>query len=243
MRGFFKRLNIFGQQAQPGNQVNIPIEEVNMEPLKTIEKKADTSNNLNFSNDINSSSPQIHNQIISPVNPNNLIPKSPIIINKKENSNITHKDEPNRQIVVVNSAPINNKKEGFYYKKYIERILKLKVDQPIMIQREKMKVGFDKEVLDYLFNDMTTIFKEKSSNIDQNQKELIDKIKQTHEYIEVLHELNRKTDEGFSNYQKQKELMDQIDYLDIYINSLSVQADNLLEEINMMKNKINESKN
>ena len=73
--------------------------------------------------------------------------------------------------------------------------------------------------------------------------EYSDKINQTHEYIGILHELNRKTDEGFTNYKKQKELMEQIDYLDIYINSLSVQADNLLEEINLVEKKINESKN
>ena len=243
MRGFLKRLNIFGQQSQAGNQVSIPIDEANMEPLKTIEKKQEASNNVNSSNDNNSNNTQIPNQILPPVNPNNLIPKGPIIIKEKENATITHKDDPNRQIVVVNSAPITNKKEGFYYKKYIDCILKLKVSQPIMIQREKMKVGFDKEVLDYLFNDMTAVFKEKSSIIDQNQKELIDKINQTHEYIGIFHELNRKTYEGFTNYKKQKELMEQIDYLDIYINSLSVQADHLLEEINLVEKKINESKN
>ena len=63
MRGFLKRLNIFGQQSQAGNQVSIPIDEANMEPLKTIEKKQEASNNVNSSNDNNSNNTQIPNQI------------------------------------------------------------------------------------------------------------------------------------------------------------------------------------
>ena len=38
-----------------------------------------------------------------------------------------------------------------------------------MLDREKMKVSFDKEAIDYLVNDMTYVFRERQYSIDSNQ--------------------------------------------------------------------------
>ena len=54
-------------------------------------------------------------------------------------------------------------------KKYINKIQKLTISNPILVEREKMKITFDYEVMDYLMNDLTMIFREKQRIIDQNQ--------------------------------------------------------------------------
>ncbi len=40
-----------------------------------------------------------------------------------------------------------------------------------------MKINFDKEIFDYLINDLCTLFKEKGDIIDQNQVEVINIVK------------------------------------------------------------------
>ena len=230
MRGFLKKLNFFVQPEQ-SNNVQISIKTEDMEPMK--EYNQDHNKEIVKEDQPSKNMPQGENKLMPPVN------EYPI---KQQNnfSSIENKEtmkEDNRQIVIVNSGPIDNKKEGKYYKKHIEAIQQLKLSQPILIQRESMKVGFDKDVLEYLFTDMTTVFKEKSDIIDHNQKELLEQINQTHELISVLYELNRNIDESLTNHKKQVELIDQIDYLELYINSLTVQADHLLEEINLIEKK------
>lgn len=233
MRGFLKKLNFFVQPEQ-SNNVQIPIKTEDMQPMKEYNQEQPNTTQPKIEKPPNNM-PQGDNKLMPSVNECNNTQKSISTTNENKET----KKEEDRQIVIVNNGPIVNKKEGFYYKKHIESIQKLTMSQPIMIQRESMKVGFDKDVLEYLFNDMTTVFKEKSNIIDQNQKELIEQINQTHEFITVLYELNRKTDESLTNHNKQVDLMNQIDYLDLYINSLSVQADQLLEEINLIEKKMN----
>jgi hypothetical protein len=76
--------------------------------------------------------------------------------------------QPSNDIVIVNPSIQETKNEGFYYKKYIDRIQKLQISNPILMEREQMKVNFDCEVMDYLVNDMTLIFREKQNLIDEN---------------------------------------------------------------------------
>ncbi len=71
-------------------------------------------------------------------------------------------------IVIVNNNLSDKKIEGFYYKKYIESIQKFQISNPILVEREKMKVNFDCEVMDYLVNDLTLILKEKQNIVDSN---------------------------------------------------------------------------
>lgn len=237
MRGFLKKLNLFVQPEQ-SNNIQIPIKtDVDMEPMKEYnqeqnkiisQKEEQPPKNM----------PQGNNKLMPPVNESTINQTNVFSIENHET-----KKEDNRQIVIVNSGPIDNKKEGYYYKKHIKSIQNLKLSQPILIQRESMKVGFDKDVLEYLFADMTTVFKEKSNIIDQNQKELLEQINQTYELINVLYELNRNTDESLTNHKKQVELIEQIDYLELYINSLTVQADHLLEEINLIEKNNNSKEN
>jgi hypothetical protein len=81
-------------------------------------------------------------------------------------SNHTHTPD----VVVVNQYDNTIKKsEGFYYKKYIDKVQKLQLSNPILVERENMKVNFDYEVMDYLVNDMTLIFKDKQDKIDKTQ--------------------------------------------------------------------------
>ena len=70
--------------------------------------------------------------------------------------------------MIVNNTFNDKKNEGYYYKKYIGEIQKLQISSPILMEREKMKVNFDCEVMDYLVNDMTLIFREKQQKVDEN---------------------------------------------------------------------------
>ena len=148
------------------------------------------------------------------------------------------KKDDNKEIVIVNSEPIENKKEGYYYKKYIDDILKIKNDQPMAKKRETMKITFDKDAIDYLFNDITTIFKDKSAQIEENQMNLSKKLEETQTLVNALNDLNVNTDENFNDYKKEVEMIEQIDYLDLFISSLSTQADQLQEEVNQIEKKI-----
>jgi hypothetical protein len=148
--------------------------------------------------------------------------------NKKE-------EEKTGEIVIVNENPIY-KKEGHYYKKYINNILQLKTSEPIFLQRQKMTINFDKDVIGYFFNDITQLFQNKSTSIKENQKELFEKISKTMELVSQLSTLTNFTEEkevGIHN--KEKKLMEQIDYLETYINSLSLETDKLLSEVSLIE--------
>ena len=148
--------------------------------------------------------------------------------NKKE-------EEKTGEIVIVNENKIF-KKEGHYYKKYINNILQLKTSEPIFLQRQKMTINFDKDVIGYFFNDMNQLFQNKSSLIKENQKELFEKISKTMELVSQLSTLTNFTEEkevGIHN--KEKKLMEQIDYLETYINSLSLETDKLLSEVSLIE--------
>jgi len=156
--------------------------------------------------------------------------------NKKE-------EEKTGEIVIVNENPIY-KKEGHYYKKYINNILQLKTSEPIFLQRQKMTINFDKDVIGYFFNDITQLFQNKSTSIKENQKELFEKISKTMELVSQLSTLTNFTEEkevGIHN--KEKKLMEQIDYLDTYINSLSIETDKLLSEVSLIEEESKKLKN
>lgn len=86
------------------------------------------------------------------------------------NENKVQQNIQQDNIVIVNSNDkIVKKTEGFYYSKYIDKIQGLKLSNPILVEREKMKVNFDSEVVDYLVNDLSLIFKVKQEQIDNNQ--------------------------------------------------------------------------
>jgi hypothetical protein len=91
--------------------------------------------------------------------------------NLKLTGNSSSSNENTNEIVLVNTPDTiqRSKLEGFYYKKYINKIQNLSISNPILIERERMKISFDSEVMEYLINDMTLIFREKQSVIDTNQ--------------------------------------------------------------------------
>ena len=146
------------------------------------------------------------------------------------NLNINQPKQDN-QIVIVNERQVENKLKGFYYKKHIEDIKKLKISEPIIYQRQKMKVNFDIDILDYLFNDMTEIFKMKSNLVEENKNELIKKINETYDLVNILSDFNKNSDEILNKYMKQKKIMDNVEMMEIFIKSLSQEVDDLLLDI------------
>jgi hypothetical protein len=146
------------------------------------------------------------------------------------------------QIVMVNERQIENKVQGYYYKKHIEDIRKLKISEPIIYQRQKMKVNFDIDILDYLFNDMTEIFKQKSDVVEENKNELIKKINETYELVNILNDINKNSDDCLNKYMKEKKIMDDVEILEIFVKTLSQEVDDLLSDIakfeQKMKNEI-----
>ena len=180
----------------------------------------DSNKNQNSNNNNKNTNPQENiKEKKQEINTNN---------NKKE-------EEKTGEIVIVNENPIF-KKEGHYYKKYINNILQLKTSEPIFLQRQKMTINFDKDVIGYFFNDINQLFQNKSSLIKENQKELFEKISKTMELVSQLSALTNFTEEkevGIHN--KEKKLMEQIDYLETYINSLSLETDKLLSEVSLIE--------
>ena len=123
---------------------------------------------------------------------------------KEENNTTINKNKKDNQIVIANERQVEKKIQGYYYKKYIEDIRKLKISEPIIYQRQKMKVNFDIDILDYLFNDMTEIFKHKSNVVEENKNELIKKINETYNLVNILSEINKNSDDCLNKYVKEK---------------------------------------
>ena len=197
-------------------------------------QKNNQQQNINQNKQNSSTLTQSHNtqikQNISPINinANNILNQVKI----NDNSNILNENKPktDNQIVIVNERK-ENKLQGFYYKKHIDGIKKLKISEPIIYQRQKMKVNFDIDILDYLFNDMTEIFKMKSNLVEENKNELIKKINETYDLVNILSDLNKNSDEILNKYMKQKKIMDNVEMMEIFIKSLSQEVDDLLSDI------------
>ena len=180
--------------------------------------KNENNNNQNSINENKNNLNNLNNSNNSNQNNNN---------NNLNNNNNNIKKEETHKVVVINDSNLNKKKGGYYYKKHIEKIIKLKVSDPMIIQHQKMKINFDTDIITYLFNDMTAIFKDKSSLIDKNQKELIEKMNKTHNLVTVLNELNSNNEENLIRFNKEKEIKNNINLLENFIKNLSNQVDEL----------------
>ena len=121
--------------------------------------------------------------------------------------------------------------QGYYYKKHINGIKKLKISEPIIYQRQKMN-------LDYLFNDMTEIFKQKSNVVEENKNELIKKINEIYELVNILTNINKNSDDCLNKYMKQKKIMGNVEFLAIFIKSLSQEVHDFLNVIAKFEQKI-----
>ena len=222
MKGLFNKfLNKFSDsQSGANNQVQSP----KQSPNTNINKNINPQNNINLKgpSTIASTNNQNNNLNI------NTSQSNPNIINNNLNINQPKQDN---QIVIVNERQVENKLKGFYYKKHIEDIKKLKISEPIIYQRQKMKVNFDIDILDYLFNDMTEIFKMKSNLVEENKNELIKKINETYDLVNILSDFNKNSDEILNKYMKQKKIMDNVEVMEIFIKSLSQEVDDLLLDI------------
>ena len=224
MKGLFNKIiNKFSESqtvAKSNNQV---------QPQKPT-SNINTNKNINSQNNINSKSisplSSINNQNIN-LNKNTSESNAKVTNN---NLNINTPKQDN-QIVIVNERQVENKLKGFYYKKHIEDIKKLKISEPIIYQRQKMKVNFDIDILDYLFNDMTEIFKMKSNLVEENKNELIKKINETYDLVNIISDFNKNSDEILNKYMKQKKIMDNVEVMEIFIKSLSQEVDDLLLDI------------
>ena len=225
MRGLFNKIM---------NKINEIPNQAGKSTNASQSQKNNPQQNINQNKQNSSTLTQSHNtqikQNISPINinANNILNQVKI----NDNSNILNENKPktDNQIVIVNERK-ENKLQGFYYKKHIDGIKKLKISEPIIYQRQKMKVNFDIDILDYLFNDMTEIFKMKSNLVEENKNELIKKINETYDLVNILSDLNKNSDEILNKYMKQKKIMDNVEMMEIFIKSLSQEVDDLLSDI------------
>ena len=190
--------------------------------MNKFQDKNENNNNTQLNNSQNNNQNNIQN-----TNQNN---------NNNNNNNI--KKESEHKVIVINDSSLNKQKGGFYYKKHIESIKKLKVSDPMIIQRQKMKINFDTDIITYLFNDMIAIFKDKSLLIDKNQKELIDKINQTHNLVNVINEMNNNTEENINKFNREKNIKNNIDVIESFIKNLANEVDGLEKDMDNIENLI-----
>ena len=221
MKGLFSKLMNKFNDPGAGSKTNNPSQ---------TPKPVQTQNQININTSNNSSSQNSHSA--SQINnPNPSLNNNPTNTNVINNSININKPKPDNQIVMVNERQVENKLKGYYYKKHIEDIRKLKISEPIIYQRQRMKVNFDIDILDYLFNDMTQIFKMKSNLVEENKNELIKKINETYDLVNILSEFNKNSDEMLNKYMKQKKIMDNVEMMEIFIKTLSQEVDDLLLDI------------
>ena len=221
MKGLFSKLMNKFNDPGAGSKTNNPSQ---------TPKPVQTQNQINI-NTSNNSSSQNSSSATQINNPNPSLNNNPTNSNVINNNININKPKPDNQIVMVNERQVENKLKGYYYKKHIEDIRKLKISEPIIYQRQRMKVNFDIDILDYLFNDMTQIFKMKSNLVEENKNELIKKINETYDLVNILSEFNKNSDEMLNKYMKQKKIMDNVEMMEIFIKTLSQEVDDLLLDI------------
>ena len=214
---FGKLINKFND-----NQTNSSQNQKIIKNQNSGENILNTSTNFSIKNSSSTISSNIPNNNSSINTNQSTINSTNININKQKTDN---------QIVIVNERQVEKNLKGYYYQKHIEDIRKLKISEPIIYQRQKMKVNFDIDILDYLFNDMTEIFKMKSNLVEENKNELIKKINETYDLVNILSEFNKNSDEILNKYMKQKKIMDNVEIMEIFIKSLSQEVDDLLLDI------------
>ena len=78
---------------------------------------------------------------------------------------------------------------------------------------------------------MTQIFKMKSNLVEENKNELIKKINETYDLVNILSDFNKNSDEILNKYMKQKKIMDNVEMMEIFIKTLSQEVDDLLLDI------------
>ena len=221
MKGLFNKLiNKFTDtqsSAKPNTQ---------SQAQKPSQNQTSTQNIINTTNNSPLNSLSTANPLSS-----NIISTNNNINTIQNNSNNINPNQKTDQIMIVNERHVDNKLKGFYYKKHIDDIKKLKISEPIIYQRQKMKVNFDIDILDYLFNDMTQIFKMKSNLVEENKNELIKKINETYDLVNILSDFNKNSDEILNKYLKQKKIMDNVEMMEIFIKTLSQEVDDLLLDI------------
>ena len=222
MKGLFNKImNKINELPNPEG-LKIPKQNQNKtQTINNIPQNINSSQNTVVKNNLkNSQINELNNNNVNNVNTINKINEQNIIKNKVDN-----------QIVIVNEKQVENKIQGYYYKKHIDDIRKLKVNEPIIFQRQKMKINFDIDILDYLFNDMTEIFKHKSNIVEENKNELIKKINETYNLVNILSEINKNSDDCINKYMKEKKIMENVEFLEIFIKSLSQEVNDLLSDI------------
>jgi len=219
MKGLFNKLINKFTDTQFGSKVSNK-----SEVQKPTQNQSSNQNIINSPN--NTPLKSSNNLQPSNISPSNASLKTPQ--NAPNNINNNQKVD---QIVIVNERQVENKLKGYYYKKHIDDLKKLKISEPIVYQRQKMKVNFDIDILDYLFNDMTQIFKMKSNLVEENKNELIKKINETYDLVNILSDFNKNSDEILNKYMKQKKIMDNVEMMEIFIKTLSQEVDDLLLDI------------
>ena len=219
MKGLFNKLinkftdTQFGSKASNKSEVQKPTQ--------------NQSSNQNIINTPNNTPLKSSNNL----QPSNVSPSNASLKTPQNTPNNINNNQKVDQIVIVNERQVENKLKGYYYQKHIDDIKKLKISEPIIYQRQKMKVNFDIDILDYLFNDMTQIFKMKSNLVEENKNELIKKINETYDLVNILSDFNKNSDEILNKYMKQKKIMDNVEMMEIFIKTLSQEVDDLLLDI------------
>ena len=97
-----------------------------------------------------------------------------------------------------------------------------------------MKVNFGIDIPDYLFNNMIEIFKHKSDMVEENKNELIKKINEAYHLVNVLSEFNKNSDDIY----ERKNIIDNIEFLEIFIKSLSQEDNYLFSDIAKFESKM-----
>ena len=226
MKGLFNKL--INKFNDPSNQ-SASKTNTSTQPQKPVQNQ---NTKPNLSNSVNTSNTSFPKELSSNIQNNNLnLNSTPNNLNNINDNLNLNKPKPDNQIVIVNERQVENKLKGYYYKKHIDDIRKLKISEPIIYQRQKMKVNFDIDILDYLFNDMTEIFKMKSNIVEENKNELIKKINETYDLVNILNDFNKNSDDILNKYMKQKKIMDNVEMMEIFVKSLSQEVDDLLLDI------------
>ena len=149
------------------------------------------------------------------------------------------KQPPTDHDVVVVNSEYKKSPSSYYLTKYTPLINNLTQSKPIRIQHNNMKITFDKDIISYLFTDISTIFTEKSNIIDQQQKQFLSSINQTHDLANIFHDIHSNPIHNTTNsFKRHETLIQEIDTLETIINNLNTTADTLINDLNTLELKL-----
>ena len=141
-------------------------------------------------------------------------------------------------VVEINSFDKEKKvTKGYYYNKYIDQLQKMYISNPIFLSSEGNKICMKEDSLVEFVNDLGLLYKKSIEPVELNQIKIETELKFTNELLKTVNLVysDQNLYTHLDIYNKEANMMRDIDQLDTTVDNLNDQLDFLEKEFEEMK--------